>query len=153
MHMHTYLYMHAHVRACAHTHTHTQAHVHTNTGWFCTTPMETLRSTSKCNTVPDKQHDLLNNKAAKNTIMKLHTHKIYPSTECWLHVQPKDIDLSLNHIWMDQQHTSVTHGASKDPLALTEYTPKQNFATSPKLNFSNVNSLVNQNRVKFSGLG
>jgi hypothetical protein len=41
--------------------------------------MEALRSASKCNTIPEKQHDLLNNKA-ENTIMKLLTYKMNPST-------------------------------------------------------------------------
>jgi hypothetical protein len=58
---------------------------------------------------------------------------------------------------MDQQHTSVTHGNSTDPLASPECTPKQNVATSPKANFSNVNSSDDQNRVittgRLSGLG
>jgi hypothetical protein len=45
-----------------------------------------------------KQHDLLTNKVENNTIMKLLTYKINPTTECWLRVQPKDISLSLNHI-------------------------------------------------------
>jgi hypothetical protein len=40
---------------------------------------------------------------------------------------------------MNQTHTSVTHGASTNPLSSPEYTPKQNFATSPKPKFSNVN--------------
>jgi hypothetical protein len=71
-------------------------------------------------------------------------------------VQPKDISLSLNHIWMDQQHTSVTHGSSTDPLALPEYTLKQNFATSHKPNISSANSSDDQNRVivtrRYSGM-
>jgi hypothetical protein len=33
-------------------------------------PMEALRSANKCNTIPEKQHNLLNNKAENNTIMK-----------------------------------------------------------------------------------
>jgi hypothetical protein len=47
---------------------------------------------------------------------------------------------------MNQQHTSVTHGASTDLLASPEYTPKQNFSTSPKPNFSNVKSSDDKNR-------
>jgi hypothetical protein len=41
--------------------------------------MEALRNASKCNTIPEKQHGLLNNKAPKNTIMKLITYKINPA--------------------------------------------------------------------------
>jgi hypothetical protein len=41
---------------------------------------------------------------------------------------------------MDQQDINKTLGASKDPLASPEYTLRQNFATSPKPNFCNVNS-------------
>jgi hypothetical protein len=45
------------------------------------TPMEALVSASKCNTIPDKQHNLLNSKVENNnTIMKLLTHKINPAT-------------------------------------------------------------------------
>jgi hypothetical protein len=42
--------------------------------------MEALRSASKCNTIPEKQHNLLNNKVENNTIMKLLTYKINPAT-------------------------------------------------------------------------
>jgi hypothetical protein len=35
--------------------------------------MEDLRSASKCNTIPEKEHDLLNSEAENNTIMKLLT--------------------------------------------------------------------------------
>jgi hypothetical protein len=42
--------------------------------------MEALRSATKCNTIPEKQYDLLNNKVAQNTIMKLLTYKINPAT-------------------------------------------------------------------------
>jgi hypothetical protein len=45
-----------------------------------TTPLEALRIASKCNTIPEKQHDLLNNKVENNTIMKLLTYKINPTT-------------------------------------------------------------------------
>jgi hypothetical protein len=38
--------------------------------------MKAARSANKYNTVPDKQHDLMNNK----TIMKLFTYKINPTT-------------------------------------------------------------------------
>jgi hypothetical protein len=41
--------------------------------------MEAMRSATKCNTIPEKQHDLLNNKE-NNTIMKLLTYKINPTT-------------------------------------------------------------------------
>jgi hypothetical protein len=58
---------------------------------------------------------------------------------------------------MNQKHKNVTHIASTDPLASPEYTPKENFATSPKPNFCNVNSSDNPNKSdhhkKFSGLG
>jgi hypothetical protein len=51
----------------------------------------------------------------------------------------------------------TAHGPSTDPLASPEYTPKQNFVTSPKPNFSNVNSSDDQNRVitirRYSGIG
>jgi hypothetical protein len=60
--------------------------------------MKALRSASKCNTIPEKQHELLNNKVAKNTSMKLLTYKINPTIQCWLRVQPKDMTLSLDHI-------------------------------------------------------
>jgi hypothetical protein len=49
-------------------------------GDTCTTPMEALRSASKCNTVPEKQFDLLNTKVENNTIMKLLTNKVNPTT-------------------------------------------------------------------------
>jgi hypothetical protein len=42
--------------------------------------MEALTSARKCNTIPEKQHDLLNNKVEKNTIMKMLTYKINPTT-------------------------------------------------------------------------
>jgi hypothetical protein len=42
-------------------------------------PMEALRSASKCNIIP-KKHDLLNNEVESNTIMKLLTYKINPTT-------------------------------------------------------------------------
>jgi hypothetical protein len=42
--------------------------------------MEALRSASKCNTIPEKQHDLLNNKVENNTVMKILTYKINPTT-------------------------------------------------------------------------
>jgi hypothetical protein len=42
--------------------------------------VEAVRSVSKCNTIPEKQHDLLNNKVENNTIMKLLTYKINPAT-------------------------------------------------------------------------
>jgi hypothetical protein len=50
--------------------------------------MKALRSASKYNTIPEKQHYLLNNKVAKNTSMKLPTYKINPTNEYWLRVQP-----------------------------------------------------------------
>jgi hypothetical protein len=46
--------------------------------------MEALRSASKCNTIPDKQHNLLNNEIKNDTIIKLLTYNISPTTECWL---------------------------------------------------------------------
>jgi hypothetical protein len=45
-------------------------------GYDCTTAMEALRTASKCNAVPEKQHDLLNNKVGNNTVMKLLTKYI-----------------------------------------------------------------------------
>jgi hypothetical protein len=42
--------------------------------------MEALRSAIKRNTIPEQQHDLLNHKIKKNTIMKLLTYKINPTT-------------------------------------------------------------------------
>jgi hypothetical protein len=57
---------------------------HENNSYSCTTPMEALRSASKCNTIPEKQHDLLNNTVENNTIMKLPTYKINPTTYGWL---------------------------------------------------------------------
>jgi hypothetical protein len=42
--------------------------------------MEALRCASKCNTIPEIQHDLLNNKVENNTIMELLTYKINPTT-------------------------------------------------------------------------
>jgi hypothetical protein len=47
---------------------------------YCTSPMEVLRNASKCNTIPEKQRDLLNNKVEYNTIMKHLTYKINPTT-------------------------------------------------------------------------
>jgi hypothetical protein len=41
--------------------------------------MEALRCASKCNAIPD-EHDLLNKKVENNTIMKLLTYKINPTT-------------------------------------------------------------------------
>jgi hypothetical protein len=38
--------------------------------------MEALRNASKCNTFPEKQHDLLDNNVENNIIMKLLTYKI-----------------------------------------------------------------------------
>jgi hypothetical protein len=122
----------------------------------CTTPMEALRSASKCNTIPEKQYNLLKNKLKNNTIIKLLTYNISPTTECWLRGTTKNISLSLNNTQMDQQHTNVTREASTDPMASPEYTRGQNFATSPKPNFSNVNSSDDPNsdhHKKFSGLG
>jgi hypothetical protein len=46
----------------------------------CTTPMEAVRSANKCNTIPEKQRELLNNNVENNTIMKLLTYKINPTT-------------------------------------------------------------------------
>jgi hypothetical protein len=46
----------------------------------CTTPVEALRCASKCNTIPEKQHDLLNNTVENNIIMKLLMFKINPTT-------------------------------------------------------------------------
>jgi hypothetical protein len=42
--------------------------------------MEALRSASKCNTIPEKQHDILNSKVENITVMKLLTYKINPTT-------------------------------------------------------------------------
>jgi hypothetical protein len=42
--------------------------------------LEALRSASKCNSIPEKQHDLLSNKVENNTIMKILTYKINPTT-------------------------------------------------------------------------
>jgi hypothetical protein len=63
----------------------------------------------------------------------------------------RNISLSFNNTQMDQQHTNVTRGASTDPLALPGYTPRQNFATSPKPNFSTENSSDDPNRVITTG--
>jgi hypothetical protein len=46
------------------------------TTYCCTAPMKALRSARKCNTLPKKQHGLLNNKAENTTVMKLLTYKI-----------------------------------------------------------------------------
>jgi hypothetical protein len=46
--------------------------------------MEAFSSARKCNTIPYKRHDLLNNKAENNTIMKLFTYKVNPTTWGWL---------------------------------------------------------------------
>jgi hypothetical protein len=59
--------------------------------------MEAVRSASKCNTIPEKQHDLLNNKVENNTIVKLLTYKINPTTACWLRGTTKNISLFLNN--------------------------------------------------------
>jgi hypothetical protein len=42
--------------------------------------VEALRSATKCNKIPEKQHDLLNNTVENNTFMKLLTYKINPAT-------------------------------------------------------------------------
>jgi hypothetical protein len=42
--------------------------------------MEALRSAGKCNTIPGKQHDLLNNKVENNTGMKTLTYQINQTT-------------------------------------------------------------------------
>jgi hypothetical protein len=42
--------------------------------------MEAVISEIECNTIPEKQHDLLNNKVENNTIMKLLTYTINPTT-------------------------------------------------------------------------
>jgi hypothetical protein len=47
---------------------------------LCTTPVEALRSASKCNTIPEKLRGLLKNKVENNTIMKLLTYKINQTT-------------------------------------------------------------------------
>jgi hypothetical protein len=124
---------------------------------YCTNPVEALRSASKCNTIPDKQHDLQNNNVESNTIMKRLTYKINPSTWAWLRATTKNISLSLNNTWINQQHTKVTRGASTDPLASPEYIPRQNFATSPTPTFCNGNSSDDPNKSdhhnKLSGLG
>jgi hypothetical protein len=36
--------------------------------------MEALRSVSKCNKIPEKQHDLVNNKVENNAVMKVLTY-------------------------------------------------------------------------------
>jgi hypothetical protein len=47
-------------------------------------PIENLRSESKCNTIPDKEHNLPNNKIKNNTIINLLTYSMSPTTEYWL---------------------------------------------------------------------
>jgi hypothetical protein len=42
--------------------------------------MEALRSASKCNTIPAKQHDLPNNIVENNKILKILTYKLNPTT-------------------------------------------------------------------------
>jgi hypothetical protein len=46
----------------------------------------------KC-TIPDKQHDLLNNTVENNIIMKLLTYTINPTTEGWLCGTTKNISV------------------------------------------------------------
>jgi hypothetical protein len=59
--------------------------------------MEALRSARKCNTIPAKQHNLLNNKIKNNTIIKLLSYKRSPTTECWLSGTTKNISMSFNN--------------------------------------------------------
>jgi hypothetical protein len=42
--------------------------------------MESVRSAKKYNTVSNKQHDLLNNKTENNTVMKIITYQINPTS-------------------------------------------------------------------------
>jgi hypothetical protein len=47
-------------------------------------PIEALRSASKCNTIPGKkQNNLLKNKIKNNSIIQLLTYNISLITECW----------------------------------------------------------------------
>jgi hypothetical protein len=42
--------------------------------------VEALRSASKCNSIPEKQQNLVNNEVENNTLLQLLTYKINPTT-------------------------------------------------------------------------
>jgi hypothetical protein len=65
--------------------------------------MEDMRSASKRNTIPDKQHDLLNRKAENNTFIMPVTYKINPTIECWLCGTTENKSLSLTPVFLNRR--------------------------------------------------
>ena len=73
--------------------------------------------------------------------MKYLAYKISPNISGWLR-GPKNISQPQNNSIMDYQQ----HKPARNPVAAPEYSPKQNFATSPKRNFDHVNCSEDQSR-------